>query len=111
VRGFPLPVFPKEALGMATKTAKKKVTKMAKKKAAKKKTTAVGTPLESLGQILKVEAKNVNKQTVIELHTRMPFRAATFQKLGNMMNGSVTLTFDPSQLDAFPEARNDPEGD
>jgi hypothetical protein len=65
-------------------------------------------PLESVGTLLNVQSKIVNNQTVIEVKTRMPFKASTFQKLGKMMEGSVEMTFDPSQLDAFPDATSDP---
>ena len=58
-------------------------------------------PHESLGQLMNVAAKTVNKQTVIEIKCRMPFKAALFQKLGKMMDGSTIITFDPSQMDAF----------
>lgn len=65
-------------------------------------------PLESLGQLQVVQAKTVNNQTCIEIKSRMLFNAALFQRLGKMMNGSVVLTFDPSQLDAFPDATSEP---
>lgn len=64
-------------------------------------------PLESVGRLLNVQSKVVNSQTVIEVKTRMPFKSATFQKLGKMMEGSVEMTFDPSQLDAFPDVQTD----
>lgn len=64
-------------------------------------------PLESVGRLLNVQSKVVNSQTVIEVKTRMPFKAATFQKLGKMMEGSVEMTFDPSQLDAFPDVSSE----
>ena len=68
-------------------------------------------PLETAGKLMNVQCKVVNGQTVIEAKTRMPFKPATFQRLGKMMEGSVEMTFDPSQLDAFPDATNPDEGE
>lgn len=65
-------------------------------------------PLQSIGQLQVVQAKTINKMTCIEIKSRMPFNAALFQRLGKMMQGSVQLTFDPSQLDAFPDATSEP---
>jgi hypothetical protein len=59
------------------------------------------------GSILGVQAKTVNKQTVMEIKLRMPFKSEAFEQLGELVQQPVHCAFEPSQQDAFEE--NDEE--